>query len=287
MPDWEFRHHGEDLPVTEACQFNESDHNYLSRRWEAAGWHYAYEHTANGHKLVLGDDSTLAEAIDGVEIAFQRHAGSQEEDGIHEWSAERRIVPARVTLTSYDFKSPWPKTVEVPTRNNQGLVLRKEAYEYAGAYGFKDRQDGDHLATQRMEEFEQAGKFFEAAGNNRNVLPGRWFRLTGHFDGGSKEECEFLIVDTHHPDDYAGLVDDWLADTELEGIDVFHVIARSAFGKLYVCGEQTGRSVSMSRHSHSRGSTLKSGLTRQTLNSDGATQVITQVRNDSGQDSLD
>ena len=198
LPDWEFRHHGQDLPVTEACQFNESDHNYLSRRWEAAGWHYAYEHTANGHKLVLGDDSTQAEAIDGVEIPFQRHAGVQEEDGIHEWSAERHIVPASVTLTSYDFKSPWPKTVEVPTRNIQGRVLRKEAYEYAGAYGFKDRQAGDLLATQRMEEFEHAGKFFEAAGNNRNVVPGRWFRLTDHFEGGSKDECEFLIIDTHH-----------------------------------------------------------------------------------------
>lgn len=46
--------------------------------------------------------------------------------------------------------------------------------------------------------------------------------------------CEYAngLSCTVNPDDYAGLVDDWLADTELEGVDVFHVIARSAFGKL-------------------------------------------------------
>jgi len=198
LPEWEFRRHAEDPPMTEACQFNESDHNYLSRRWEAAGWHYGYEHTAKGHKLILSDDSTFAEPIDGVEIALQRHTGSQEENGIHEWSGVRHIVPAHVALTSFDFKSPRPETVDIPTRNNQGRVLRKESHEYAGAYGFKDRKDGDRLATLRMEEFEHAGKLFEGEGNNRNVVPGRWFRLNGHPDGGNTEDREFLIIAVRH-----------------------------------------------------------------------------------------
>jgi hypothetical protein len=47
----------------------------------------------------------------------------------------------------------------------------------------------------------------------------------------------FWIVD---PDDYEDLVNEWLEDTLLEQIDAFHVIARTAFGKLYVCGELTG-----------------------------------------------
>ncbi|WP_288410482.1 GAD-like domain-containing protein [uncultured Herbaspirillum sp.] len=52
----------------------------------------------------------------------------------------------------------------------------------------------------------------------------------------------FCTVD---PDDYEDLVDEWLADTGLDEIDAFHVIARSAFGDLYVCGEKTGRSVTI------------------------------------------
>jgi type VI secretion system secreted protein VgrG len=42
--DWDARLAGADPKVTMACQFGETDHNYLHRRWEAAGWHYWYEH---------------------------------------------------------------------------------------------------------------------------------------------------------------------------------------------------------------------------------------------------
>ncbi|WP_044529821.1 GAD-like domain-containing protein [Herbaspirillum sp. B65] len=59
--------------------------------------------------------------------------------------------------------------------------------------------------------------------------------------------CEYAngLFCTVDPDDYEDLVDEWLADTGLDEIDAFHVIARSAFGDLYVCGEKTGRSVTI------------------------------------------
>lgn len=50
----------------------------------------------------------------------------------------------------------------------------------------------------------------------------------------------FWTVD---PDDYEDLVDEWLADTPFEQIDSYHVVARSAFGFLYLWGEKTGDSV--------------------------------------------
>lgn len=52
----------------------------------------------------------------------------------------------------------------------------------------------------------------------------------------------FWTVD---PDEYEDLIDEWLEDTKLEQLDVFHVIARSAFGNLYVCGEKTGKSITV------------------------------------------
>ncbi|MGN8258696.1 GAD-like domain-containing protein [Pseudomonas sp. SMSB3] len=50
---------------------------------------------------------------------------------------------------------------------------------------------------------------------------------------------------TVNPDDYEHLKDAWLKDTSLESLDNFHVIARSAFGNLYLCGENTGHSASI------------------------------------------
>lgn len=52
----------------------------------------------------------------------------------------------------------------------------------------------------------------------------------------------FWIVD---PDDYEDLVDEWLDGTPLEQIDAFHAIGRTAFGKLFLCGERTGASVDL------------------------------------------
>jgi len=47
----------------------------------------------------------------------------------------------------------------------------------------------------------------------------------------------FWIV---NPQDYEDIADEWLENTGLEQIDDFHVIARTAFGDLYLCGECTG-----------------------------------------------
>lgn len=58
--------YAEDPPMTDAFQFEETDFNYLSRRWEAAGMHYFYEHDVKGHTLVLGDDTTRVDTIDGA-----------------------------------------------------------------------------------------------------------------------------------------------------------------------------------------------------------------------------
>ncbi len=191
---------GADPEMTYACQYDESDYNYLHRRWEAQGWYYWYEHRADGHTLVLSDDSTAAPPIDGArqDIPFQREAGSIEDDGLGDWTPVRRLVPANVALSSFDFKKPRPTRVDVPTTNEQGDVLPVESYEYAGAYGFVDRNDGDARARVRMEEIEAVAKCFEGHGNDRTVQPGRCFDLTGHFDAAEGGDLNFLIVEAHH-----------------------------------------------------------------------------------------
>ena len=204
-PNWDWRVAGDDPEMTDACQFNETDFNYLSRRWEAAGWLYWYEHTATGHQLIVSDDSTQAAPIEGGgEIRFQRHGGIQEEDAIDHWSPVRHLMPASVALSGFDFKKPTPTDLVVPTLNQQGDVPAIESYEYVGAYSFKNARDGDRLGRIRMEEFEADGKVVEAEGNNRFVIPGHAYHLTDHFsddpfdDNGQPDRNEYLILEVHH-----------------------------------------------------------------------------------------
>lgn len=202
--NWDWHVVGDDLPMTDACQFDETDFNYLSRRWEAAGYLYWYEHSAEGHKLVVSDDSTVAAAIDGrVEVRFQRHGGVADEDAVDVWSPVRTTAPSSVELTSFDFKHSRTTEINVPTLAEQGNVPDVESYEYIGAYGCKTANEGDSLAQRRMEEFEGNSKRVDAEGNCRYVLPGRYLTLVDHFNyfsegGRDAGKNEFLILSVHH-----------------------------------------------------------------------------------------
>ncbi len=68
-------------------------------------------------------------------------------------------------------------------------------------------------------------------------LPGQLLYYWKHEGWNSYQDGMFSIV---NPDDYEDIVDMWLEDTPFESTDAYHVIARSGFGKLYLCGEQTG-----------------------------------------------
>ncbi|MNJ38352.1 GAD-like domain protein [compost metagenome] len=50
----------------------------------------------------------------------------------------------------------------------------------------------------------------------------------------------FWIV---NPQEYEGVVKAWLEGTKFETFDTYHLIARSAFGDLYLWGEETGASL--------------------------------------------
>lgn len=177
----------DDSTLTVANQYNETDYNHLHRRWEALGLHYWYEHRFDGHKLMISDNSTLARPIDeeAFVISFHDKSGSREDDGIHEWTAIRRIGSGKTTLASFDYKNPRAQYVEAASLNRQGDVFPHEIYEDTGAYGFRQCSDGVQLAGRRMDEAEKDTQYFEAVANERHVLPGRTFKLGGHFSAES------------------------------------------------------------------------------------------------------
>lgn len=202
--DWALRLEGEDTSMTFACQAGESDYNYIHRRLESRGWGYWYEHRADGHTLVITDDTTrTCGPIDGDPImVWQAEGGSQDDDGIARFTPIRHVAATRYSARSFDFKNPHPLGAEIPTLNEQGDVPPMEVYEYAGAYGFQNVGEGEALVKLRMEEIEAAAKRFEAAGNERYAQPGRYFTLHGHFDfggiGGDSTDAQFLILETYH-----------------------------------------------------------------------------------------
>ena len=203
VQDWKTKALGDDAPMTDACQYDESDYNYLHRRWEAKGWLYWYEHRKDGHTLVLCGDSTQASPIDGDgQMVWQGKSGVTD-CGLTSFSAVRTVAPTAYAASSFDFKSPRPVRADVPTVNKQGKLPQMEVYEYVGAYGYKDASAGRNFVHLRMEEIEAAGKHFEANGDDDRSQCGYTFKLAGHLDLPSlgdedANDNEFLILEARH-----------------------------------------------------------------------------------------
>ena len=198
LPAWEWKVAGEQPQFTMATQWDETDHNYLCRRWEATGYSYWYEHSGEGHTLTVCDDTRAAAPIDGPSpgIRFHGAGGAAEEDAINHWSPLRQWASGQAAVSGFDFKDPRPVHADTVTINQQGDIPQLEVHSYEGHYGFKHRSGAYQLAQLRMEEIEARGKLYEAQGNNRRVAAGRWFRLFEHFS--ESEDSEFLILEVHH-----------------------------------------------------------------------------------------
>lgn len=198
LPAWDWKVAGEQPQFTMATQWDELDHNYLCRRWEAAGYSYWYEHTNEGHTLKVCDDTLTSAPIDGPSsgIRFHGAGGAVEEDAIDQWSPLRRWTSGKAAVSGFDFKDPRPVHGNTFPIDQQGDIPPLEVHSYEGHYGFKHQAGADQLAQLRMEEIQVRGQLVEAQGNNRRAAAGRWFRLLDHFS--ESEKGEFLILEVHH-----------------------------------------------------------------------------------------
>ncbi len=199
LGSWEWHVLGEVPRFTMAVQWNESQHNYLCRRWEAASYAHYFSHTDQGHVLHVIDNTTLLPPIEGPgpQIRFHRGEGPKDEDAIGQWSPVRQWISTKRAVGGFDFKGPVPVHTHQTTSAEQGDVPEIETYTYEGHYGFKFSTGADDLAWRRLKESEARLAQFEAQGNNRYVAPGRWFKLTDHFKY-TGDEAQFVILEVHH-----------------------------------------------------------------------------------------
>ncbi|MFR0675022.1 GAD-like domain-containing protein [Enterobacterales bacterium AW_CKDN230030176-1A_HGKHYDSX7] len=98
----------------------------------------------------------------------------------------------------------------------------------------------------------------------RNRLPERLLSYWEDYGWSAHAGGIFWMV---NPAEYEGVVRSWLEGTAFESRDTYHVIARTAFGCLYLWGEKTGYSLTietlLSRYCAQELGTTKDSLDRQ------------------------
>jgi type VI secretion system secreted protein VgrG len=114
------------------------------------------------------------------------------------------MASTSVRVRGFEYLSSGPGDITLETFNKQGTVPQMEAYHYRGTYPFRDVQEEDQVARRRIEAMEAGARYFEGAGNNRSLQPGRSFFLSNHFSyerpgsASKSQQNEFLLLSVRH-----------------------------------------------------------------------------------------
>ena len=181
-------------------QYRETDFNFISRLLELEGIFYFFEHSQNGHTLVLADsNSTFKQVPDnGGKFRFSPQGGYDERlDTVLSVNLQHELRPGKWDLRDYHFEMP-SKTLErtetttISVANNSSLGLYDYPGEYAAIFNKPGARLGDVEPTGesfirlRMQEEEVEYLVLTGTSIARAFSPGYRFELTEHRDMADK-----------------------------------------------------------------------------------------------------
>jgi type VI secretion system secreted protein VgrG len=156
-------------------QYRESDLDFVSRLLEEEGIFYSFEHTEDGHTLVLNDASLTCEAMPGEpRLVFrERHNMVASSEAVHEFAARLEVQPGAVALRDFNFVRPSMDLTA--TSSAEAGEPRLEIYDYPARY--EETGTGKALARVRMEELRVRTEMATGVSNCRRLLAGHTFEL--------------------------------------------------------------------------------------------------------------
>jgi type VI secretion system secreted protein VgrG len=223
-------------------QYGESDLHFISRLLEEDGIFYYFEHSEDGHLLVLADDSAAYQPITGeIEIGFHHDSGMvADKEVIDSFGYVRSVKPGTVTHTGYNFKRP-SLSLKVDARGDRHQNY--ELYEYPGDYGLPE--DGKERTQMRLEEKKTMEESAQGTSNCERFTAGCTFEITEHdFEPLNKE---YLLVSVMHEGsqshiagEFSGIDGDYSYSNEFLAIPADVTLRpKKTFEKPYVRGLQT------------------------------------------------
>ncbi|NSZ50812.1 type VI secretion system tip protein VgrG [Agrobacterium vitis] len=160
-----------------SVQWNETDLDYLLRRFEEDGIFYWFEHEKGVHRLKVSDHkvawsqpSASAEGVNKVRLA----QGSSDRNHINEWMREFAYVPGQRAGADWNFETPSTVPLNVtPSLIQMPGAKQRELYEYPAR--ISDVKEAEQAETFRMQAVEADHERVTGLSNVRFLEAGRRF----------------------------------------------------------------------------------------------------------------
>jgi type VI secretion system secreted protein VgrG len=156
------------------AQYRESDWSFIERLLAEEGIYYWFEHGEDVTTLVLGDDSTSAEDLDGGAELPYRDASGMESAGPAVTDVTRRASMAHeaVRLRDYNFDKP---KLTLDEKAGEGPF---ELYDAPGRFALP--ADGKRLAGVRLESLRARRVIVAGHAITTRLRPGRVLEIIDH-----------------------------------------------------------------------------------------------------------
>jgi len=163
-------------PREYCVQYRETDFAFVSRLMEEEGIFYFFQHSEEGHKLILADDRSAVDPCTGQDIfrVEQSPDARDDEDVITTLEREHQVYTTKVTLTDFDFVQPSMNLESSASDDDY-----EEIYDYPGKY--TQLSEGERYATIRLEERGAAREVVKGNGLCRAFRSGYEFDLSEHY----------------------------------------------------------------------------------------------------------
>jgi len=160
-------------------QYRESEMNFISRLMEEEGIFFFFEHSAEGHTMVIGDSPVAhTPTPNASEFAYRERTGlvsEREQEYVYEIRDGQEVQTGAVWLDDFDFTKPQLQLAAAVTADQYASL---EYSDYPGEY--VDKSVGERYAKVRLEEFQCQRRVLQMNATVRALLPGFKFTLIEH-----------------------------------------------------------------------------------------------------------
>ncbi|WP_153020707.1 type VI secretion system tip protein TssI/VgrG, partial [Pseudomonas sp. BMS12] len=163
-------------PERDYCvQYDESDLHFIQRLCEEEGIHYHFEHSAEQHVLVFGDDQTGFPKL-GQPTAYVQDSGMvADEPVIKRFNLRLATRSNRVTRRDYDFEQP---RLLLESGAKAEFQPPLEDYDYPGRY--TERTRGKHLSQRALERHRSDYQLAQGESDQPRLVSGHLLEISDH-----------------------------------------------------------------------------------------------------------
>ncbi|WP_230944223.1 type VI secretion system Vgr family protein, partial [Burkholderia cepacia] len=178
--DYEQRVTNEHLAREYCVQAGDTDYDFIERILREEGFFYAFQHKADGHRLIHCDRLFIFGRQQGEPVLYNpTPGGDQPQPCLSTFAYTENVRTARQVQRDYTFKSPrFPH--EYPREgfdlDHQGRGYAR--YDYPGRY--KHESSGKAFTQDRLRGHRRDARIARVNGDDARLQPGTAFDLIGH-----------------------------------------------------------------------------------------------------------